>query len=256
MSQPPTFTDEQQVILRHEAMMAEVMKLRSPRRTSDERPRWLQVLESSAVTTLVTVVVGGFLGNLFVSWYQARQKNNEQSLAEYRQYLHKEEEIVEHAYDVLGTAYLNAHQTLDLTRVSFQEKNFAKDDRKIIRAQRAEITDKINDFRAVWEKEREQIGFRLSFYHYGRPEVATAWRNAKTALEKLISCSDMYYDKYLTSKANVNGTEALLCSHEDKDYGDVLRALSEEITAARRYSWQQLGVPKPEESATTDMTAQ
>src|SRR5215210_5800487 len=181
--------DEEQAFLRHEAMMAEVIKLRSPKRSSDEKPDWLQVLESAVVTTLITVVLGGMAGNILVASYQARQRANEQTLAEYRQYLLKEEEIVRHAHEVLGTGYLNAHRTLDLTRYWFQERNFADEDKPKIHAQRMEIIDELNDFRALWEKEREHIGFLLSYYHYGRLEIAEAWKGAQTALDTLIGCS-------------------------------------------------------------------
>ena len=102
MSEPATFSDDEQRLLRHEAFIAEVEKLRAPEAAPRDEPYWLQALKSPAVSALITVVVGGILGNIIVSRYQERQKSNEQAVAEYRQYLQKEEEIVRHAYDVLG----------------------------------------------------------------------------------------------------------------------------------------------------------
>jgi hypothetical protein len=195
------------------------------------------------VTTLLTVVVGGLMGNLLLAWYQNREKRSEQAIAEYKQYLEKEEQIVLHAYEVLGAGYLNAHRTIDLTKFWFQEENFEGDDQKLIAEQRRKIVGARNDFLAQWEKEREQIGFLLSYYHYGRPQVAEAWKNARNALAGLIACSDEAYTSYLGAEAKSDSQEEV-CSEEDSAYSESLGKVAEQITAGRQYAWQQLGIER------------
>ncbi len=64
--------------LRHEAFLAEVLRLRTKLdQKQKEKLWWQRFLESSGGTALVTVLLGGLLGQLITSSVQVKQQERE-----------------------------------------------------------------------------------------------------------------------------------------------------------------------------------
>lgn len=66
--------------------------------------RLKDVLNSTVLATLVTVVIGGIGGNYIVHGYQERSKQQERELDDHKELLKRQEEVAVNAFQLLGDA--------------------------------------------------------------------------------------------------------------------------------------------------------
>jgi hypothetical protein len=63
------------------------------------------VLNSTVLATLITVVIGGIGGNYILHGYQERAKEQERELDDHKELLKRQEEVAINAFQLLGDAH-------------------------------------------------------------------------------------------------------------------------------------------------------
>jgi hypothetical protein len=239
----PKWSEEEERFFRHEAFVAKVVSLRKPSGIEHAKPVWLQALESSAVAALITVVLGGIFGQLIITTYQDNSKKNDQALAEYRQYLERQQSIVQQAYDLIGDCTFDSQTLISLTQPKFDLKNVKENQREDVAKQKRELLNKHNAIIEKWEKEKNKMGLLISYYHYGQPDVLKAWRGAQESVDGLLDCAIGNYHDFIEDPDATKG-KGDICKDKMSGVETNLGALAATIDKSRQYTWPQLSTPR------------
>jgi hypothetical protein len=238
--------DDQQSLLDYERFISEVLRRRG---LSDTRGRgkgaWRLILESAGGAALITVLVGGVLGQWLSYSIQTRQKDREfqqsvmkmlgdQALISYSDYLHQEEEIVKRAYDLIGLCITAADDLVTSTTPEFAVKTRSATE------QRLAIQRKYNVVDDQWRSERAKIDLLIMFYHRKHPEVVSQWDDVKSAVTNHMDSAHRWYQNHGNRPVNISdGWMA-----ERKALGDKLGKFASSLEAARYYVWEQWQSPE------------
>jgi len=247
----PKWSPEEEKLLRHEAFTAAVLRTRAQAKGEKRDSVLFRILESRLAGTLVTVLIGGLLVQWLLASYQEKAKQNAIDLAEYRQYISKQQEIVQGTYDLVGQVAFGGQLLLSLTQPKFQLINVPPRGRETLSKQRAGLIAKHNELVQEWQRRRYKTGALLSYYHYGRKDIAPAWLEVQNRLDELLECSNKVYTGYLESPKRAM-PEAELCRDERQKLTTDLGKLGESLERARLYVWQQRELPSTKPAATED----
>lgn len=229
------WSPEEERLLRQEAFYTEILRRRTPQAEAHKEPVWHQILESKLLLTLVSVVLGGIVGKLIVSSYQDRAKQTALEVAEYRQFISKQQDIVQKTYDLLGEAVSDSQVLLSLTQPVFEEKNIQPADRADVRKQKKALLEQHQKLSLKWDAEKYKTGLLLEYYHFNHPAVVSHWASSRDSVEKLMQCSIYTYGKFINGGGSAKPDS---CQHEKTKVQADLDALAEAVGQAREYTWQ------------------
>lgn len=251
---PPRWSEDEERMLRHEAFVAEVNRRRA-RTEGDGRtkPRWQRFLESTGGAAMITVLLGGMLGQLITwsvqkglkerefqeAWMKAR---GDQALVTYKEYLNQEQETVRRVYEIVGNLISASKDLIDLTQQEFAPGRYVG-----IEKQRNAIRERYNAIDGQWRSEHEKLGLLMSYYHRGRPEVAAAWRDVQESVTRYNDCAGSWYLDHPLPLMKAEVADA--CKNERDDLRKQLEQLSASLEAARQYAWEGWESPEKLRSA-------
>lgn len=254
-SSPTPFSEDEQRLLHHEAFVSEVLHLRGDQeRERESKPKWLRFLESSGGAALVTVALGGLVGQWITYSVQQRIKDKEfqqawlqargnQALVAYKEYLDQQQGIVRRAYELIGSCISTSEDLIVLTQPEFDLSKYSGDEQKEVAAQRATLRGRFNETDARWRSERESLGLLMSFYHPGKTDVATAWRAAQDEATAYMDCARSWYVSHQAGQPSEN--HAPPCNDEKKRVHEALAKVTTSVEGARKYAWE--GWESPDE---------
>jgi hypothetical protein len=215
------------------------------------KPLWQRLIESSGGTALITVLLGGIVGqciNLSIQkglkerefqqqWMKAR---GDQALASYNQYLSQENELVQKSYEIIGNCIATSDDLITLTT-----PHFAPGSHEDIEAQRTEIRIRYNAVDSQWRTEREKLGLLMSYYHHTQPEVVKAWADVQESVTNYMKCAEDWYRSHEQSAGDISHA----CEKEKKVLKARLVILTNSLEASRRYAWEGWETPEKLRSA-------
>lgn len=212
-------------------MKVEGISSREPEKArAASKPRWLEVLESAAVSSFITVVLGGIAGTVLVHQFQLGEQNQALEAAEAKERFEKRGQAVEAAYALLADGGYHARSLISLTEPPFQTTGRAADEIKKIEQEREAIAKAIGDFNRRWQKEKYTIGYLISYYHNDHPGVTAAWSNCVRSLDALRTSAHRIHHEYsATGKAKTVGMVP-----GEEDFFASIRDLATALEAARR----------------------
>jgi len=231
----PEWSPEEERLLRQEAFYTEILRRRTSPSGTHEEPIWHQILESKLLLTLVSVVLGGIVGKLIVSSYQDRAKRTALEVAEYRQFISKQQDVVQKTYDLLGEAVSDSQVLISLTQPVFEEKNIQPADRPDVRKQKKALLEEHQKLSLKWDAEKYKTGLLLEYYHFNHPAVVSHWAASRDSVEKLMECSLRTYGTFLNGGGSAKPDS---CRDEKTKVQADLDALAEAVGQAREYTWR------------------
>lgn len=216
----------------------------------------LLIIESGAFTALITVLLGGILGNFVISSVQHDMALNDQSLTEYKKYLNSQQEIVNFAYDLTGRIMFASQSIITFTKPEFVNNKLVKVDKDKREKQSDEIQGKFNSTIEEWRIQEEKIGLLMRYYHYGQPEVLTLWRDTQNKVNQFIDCARGSYVLYVESQSDLKKQPDLdeqytKCDEKKREVRGSLDSFALALDKSRQYIWQQLKVPAPSPQVTS-----
>ena len=241
----PFSPEEKEQLLQHEAFIKEIQALRSDNvGGSKPKPAWQRFLETTGGAALITVLVGGVMGSIITGLFQRGAKDREaqqarltarynQGQVAYKEYLDKELEIVNRALDLVGGCVSASEDLVLMTTSSdYDPGQFKGQDKKSVEKQVMEAVDKYNEMDKKWRGEQHKVGFLMSYYHHGSPEVEKSWRGVQDAVTAQLKCT---YDLYL-AKLNENPTDQYKkCEGEKEGVIKGLDQLTKSLEQARHH---------------------
>ena len=237
---PSDWSDDELRLLRHEAFLAEVLKTRSESQyTEQSKPKWQRFLESSGGTALVTVILGGVLGQILAWSIQSGLKDREfqeawmkargdQALVSYKEYTAQEQELMKSTYELIGSCISASEDLIILTTPEFAQDSF---EGAVV--QRRSLRENYNKIEVRWRSDKEKIGLLMGYYHPNQSKVASAWYNTQDSVSNYMDCAQQWY---LDHVKPVETTQA--CKKEEDSLRNSLKEFNKSLEQARNYLWE------------------
>lgn len=143
------------------------------------------ILNSSVLVALVTVVLGGIGGNYILHEYQERSKEKELALDDHKELVKRQEEVAINAFQLLGDAQYFAI-ALNKVAASPPLTVLQPAQRELQEKNNVSIWSRSTGFLERWEKEKTSTGMRLSYFYEGN-DVRDAWTQVKDAGDQMLS---------------------------------------------------------------------
>lgn len=230
---------EQRRSLRNERFISEVIKVRKAGSSEDSKPIWLQVLESNSVAALITVILGGIVGQIIITSVQDYSKRSEQTLAETKHYLERQREVVQIGSELVERCVFDSQTLISLTKPEFQLSRFLPNDQQSVRKQREELLAKHNRLIEEWRIGKNKIGAEISYYDSDQRILQAAWRENEQSVEKLLECAQATYNDYSKDPTATEG-KSDLCKQVKDDVETKIGNLVTASEKAHQYKWEAL----------------
>jgi hypothetical protein len=245
----PFSPEEKEQLLQHEAFIKEVQALREDKSGgSKPKPAWQRFLETTGGAALITVLIGGIMGSIITGLIQLGAKDREaqqarltarsnQAQVAYKEYLDKELEIVNRAFELVGSCISASEDVVLMTTSSDYDPSQYKDrqSKKDIEEQLLKAIDKYNEIDQKWKSEQYKLGLLMSYYHHGKPEVGIAWQGVQDAVSAQLKCTD---DLYKAELNNSSTDQYKKCEGEKKRVLEGLNQLTKALEQARGHLWE------------------
>lgn len=242
------WSEDEKRLLRHEAFISEVVRLRT-HSASDKKPVWLLFLESNGGTALITAVLGALLvqwisGNIQRSlkerefqqaWMQAR---GNQALTAYKEQLDQEEQIVRRAYDLIGSTIQASEDLIDLSGQELSLNTYKPSERKKIAEQRDRIRKAYNKADTDWRSQRKNLSLLIALYHHGHVEIVREWQGVDDAVPTYMDCALAWYDAHHDETPETLKTACVTEKKNLADKLDQLTATLGDFRSRAREDWE------------------
>src|SRR5438445_5795635 len=163
---------------------------------NDVKPWWQRFLESTGGTALITVLVGGILGQRLTSSYQEKLKERELALAFYREQSKEQQDIGARYIELVGSCLGASQDLVVLTAKDFDPEQFTGEQQKKVVQQRTEIRKKYNEVDSRWAVDGAQLGLLIQLHSYGQQGVAQGWRNVQQSVTAYKECAEEWYSEH------------------------------------------------------------
>jgi hypothetical protein len=193
--------------------------------TATNKPPWQRFFESTGGTALITVLLGGVLGNWIAGGYEERRALNERRYLTHQEYLEERLATIRPTLERVGQTVAAAEDLITITRPDFDPRRYAEgQDRDDTLAKRKQIREDYNDADVMWRREKAKLGYLLAYYHPGSAEVSAAWREFDDAVTSFVDCARSWWI------ANAGKpTEAAACEEDraaiDQTMGNLIETL-------------------------------
>lgn len=267
----PISPEDKEALLKDEEFVAKILARQKPPESPKppEKPGWQRFLETSGGTALITVLLGGMLGQLITWSFQQNQKEREfqqkwmeargaQALVSYKEYLDKEQELMRRAYDLIGNCVTASDNVIEL-----KDAPEATNPKGV--AQREALIEGFNKASVEWDAESEKLELLISYYHKGQKDLMKDWRALREGVSDYRSCAAEELAEYRNRKspavapkpgrdgagddeAGPGADEAEPpppCSEERGQLAETISKFNSTLEAHRRYPWE--GWNSPEE---------
>jgi hypothetical protein len=207
---------------------------------SETKSLWLNILNSSSVTALITTLAGGVIVAYVTSRYQDKEKERDRIRAETADYLERERKVVEDAFNVAGREIAVSEDMIQATSTAFDERHRTPSELKTIRSKKQEIVNHYNDADENWHAQRTTLTLRLRMEHGANQDVSSAWDKTSSAVTEFSDCSRIWFEQHTDPVDNDKLKEA--CASRKQALEESLDSLTAEILKSRKAS---SGMAKP-----------
>ena len=201
---------------------------------SETRSALLAVLNSSSVTALVTALIGGLIVSSVTSQYQDKAKERDRARAETSDYLERERQVVEDAFNTTGRLIAASEDMIQLTSSAFDERNRTSTELTALRGKKRQIINSYNDADQNWHSQRTTLALRIRMEHGADQSVSEAWQKTSSAVTEVSDCSRLWFETHTESVDQNKLTEA--CATRRRTLDENLEALTREILKSRQAS--------------------
>jgi hypothetical protein len=200
-SSPPPQGDLRDLLT--QALALEYLK-KSDQEPKEEKPLWLQLMETTGFATLVTVLIGGLIGTGLTYTFQSWAKDREQSLANlqlrrdrdlaaFNQHLDRERKTVDEMAQKIGALIDGASDLADLSRKEWNKPDRARD--------RNTIVARFNKAASQWNANRVRLSVLLELEHDSDPDLRRAFSGISKSADEFAQCADRWRAMFTTLSA-------------------------------------------------------
>jgi hypothetical protein len=198
---------------------------------SNGKKVWLEILNSSGMTALITTLLGGLFVSFITARYQEKAKEVERSRAEVSDYLERERKVVEDAFAITGRLLAASENMIELTSDAFDERGRGSSDLGQLRRRKQEIVNRYNDADREWRAQKTTLGLRIKMEHGADQLVSDAWQKAAASATEFSDCSRLWFETH-SDPVDQSKLE-LACANRRRSLEESLDSLTKEILRTR-----------------------
>jgi hypothetical protein len=195
------------------------------------KTHWLQVLNSSTIAALVTVILGTVLGSFLSSSIQEKSKRNDTQLAAYKEYLERERQVVQRVFQSIGSLEAASENLIASTGNDFDTTHSSGKEKERGEALKRQFLQEYNTADTDWHKQEPQLGLELDLEHQNDPAVISAWQSVSLEMTRFSDCTKIWVNKRTTLTTLAMQKEA--CNETRSQLRKDLQTLTLSIVAAR-----------------------
>jgi len=202
-NKPPNLSDEENRLIQFIASVVEALNSQghSPGDKEKSKPAWQRFLETAGGVALVTVLLGGILGQCVTGKINEGMKERENHQADVKayndrvsdaakSYLEQEQQVVRRTYELVGKCVSDSEDIVGITGEEFDPSLYEGQSRKDIQKLRDDIREEYNATDKQWRSEGVSLGLLMSYYHNGNMNVVASWRDAKDSIDAYKDCAE------------------------------------------------------------------
>jgi len=190
------------------------------------------ILNSSVLVALITVVLGGIGGNYILHGYQERSREKEQALDDHKELVKRQEEVAISAFQLLGDAQYFAI-ALNKVAASPPLSALPPAQREMQEKNNVSIWNRSTEFLERWEKEKTSTGMRLSYFYEG-VRVRAAWMDVKEAGDVMLRAAVNRVQMRIASpRAPLPQTSPQAGVPEKQKFDDAVTDLADALSSSR-----------------------
>jgi len=205
------------------------------------KPHWLEVLNSSTIAALITVILGSVLGSFLSSSIQEKSKKNDSQLASYKEYLEREHQVVQRVFEVIGLLEAASDNLIASTGESFDTTTGTRKRKEQAEKMKDQLLQEYNAADKQWHTQEPQLGLELDLEHQNDPAVISAWQNLSPDMTSFSDCANRWVVKRTTFTTMAEQKEA--CNEFRSKLNQDLQTLTQSIVAARAKAVAAVGNP-------------
>lgn len=225
---PTDWSDSELRSLLNQALAIEFIKAT---KAPESKTHWLNVLNSSTIAALITVVLGTVFGSLLSSSIQEKSKKNDTQLASYKEYLERERQVVEKVFQTIGAVQAASENLIASTGEDFNTTQGTSKEKEAVKKTKQQILQDYNTADTRWHTQELQLGLEMDLEHQNDPAVISAWQNVSAEMTGVSDCAKRWVNTTTTLTTLAMQREA--CSESRKKLSQDLLGLTQSIVAAR-----------------------
>ena len=235
----PVFSDKEARLLAREVLKAHVRKLRCQHHRGYRLQR---ILDSPAMTALMTAILtitlGGIVGQWITASYQARLREREFALTAYKDFLAQKLEVERRAQTLIRSSIFAGDDLIASTGANFNPTRNEADetDRKLLEEQRYAVQKNFNDNDRQWRIEAGVVGVMMKYYHEGNQDVPLAWEKMQKSIDNYMKCAERWYLVYIDDPGKTRDV-ASACQAEKEACAQDIISLTQSVEKSRSYAW-------------------
>lgn len=248
---PDSWTEDEALLLRHEAFVAELLRRRSG--SGDNKPPlpwWKRFLETGSGAAFITVLIGGIMGSVITGMIQYYAKEREyqqawvkargdQALLAYQEHLKNQHETVKIAYELIGNCISASEDIISLTGEAMAPGASVGIDEK-----RKNLQDNYDKVDARWRGEQERLGLLIGYYHPRQATLKDEWDKTQMAITTYMNCARDWYIPRRAERLSEETVKANACPTERTALTNQLKAFSKILDESRKYAWEGWETPE------------
>ncbi|MCU1256811.1 MAG: hypothetical protein JWM83_3110 [Candidatus Angelobacter sp.] len=207
----------------------------------ETKTHWLQVLNSSTIAALITVILGTVLGSFLSSSIQEKSKKNDTELASYKEYLERERQVVEQVFQAIGSLEAASQNLIASTGEDFDSTKGTSKEKASVEGLKRQLLQEYNTADTHWHAQELQLGLAMDLEHQNDPAVMSAWQNVSSDMTSFSDCANRWL---VTSPPLTTKTmQKEACKDSRSKLNQDLHALTLSIVAARAKAVAVIGNP-------------
>ena len=207
----------------------------------ENKTHWLQVLNSSTIAALITVILGTVLGSFLSSSIQEKSKKNDTELASYKEYLERERQVVERVFQAIGSLEAASQNLIASTGEDFDTTKGTSKEKASVEGMKRQLLQEYNTADTQWHAQELQLGLEMDLEHQNDPAVMSAWQNVSLDMTSFSDCANRWLVTAPPLTTKTMQKEA--CKDSRSKLNQDLHALTQSIVSARAKAVAAIGNP-------------
>lgn len=207
--------------------------------------------QSGSGTALITVLLGGALGQFISCDVQNRLKEREfndtwlksrgdQALAARTEFMRTRRETFENVIATTARLANASEELLYVMSPAFKLDNLQGANRERVRAEQEKLVNAYRTADLEWGTKRFTFDFAVGYFGEQDPKVISAWRGVRSSVDKYRKCAGDEYNKWYVAgqaKQTYSYSETT-CKPEEAAVSSALQQLGSTFAVRADYGWR------------------
>jgi hypothetical protein len=154
-------------------------------------------------------------------------------LTAHKDFLEKQQDTIKRIFERAGSSVSSCEDKINLTKRDAQLDRFFGEENIKQKKFRHQVMQNFDEMETLWRKEKETLGYLISYYHPKNKDVSVSWKNVKDSVTNYFVCSEQWYKNNRVS----DETESACKTEKDSVTNSIL-SFTTNLERSRNYAWE------------------